>query len=128
MSIIIATYCSKEKIETQEALPAVDLYISERINEVAKIAEEQNLPLYILSGKYGLIHANDLIEHYDHLLDHGDVREHAQLVAQQLEKAGVEKINFFTQTLESDPNVAAYWISIQEAVSATNCEVEFIIV
>ena len=62
----------------------------------------------ILSGKYGLLEANDPIPYYDHLLLSSEVSEHAIRVADQLEALGVKQLIFFTRSLADDENVKPY--------------------
>ncbi len=66
MSIAICTLCSRDKNEEVGLLPARERYVSERIRNVERIANELGVPFYIVSGKFGLLQADELIPYYDH--------------------------------------------------------------
>lgn len=127
MSEIIVTYCSKEKNSTEDTLPAIELYRSDRITSVATIAQLQSVQFYILSGKFGLVHSTDALPYYDQLLKDNNVAEVAKKVADRLQIDNISKINFYTQTLEQDPQLASYWKCIHEATQNADCELEFFI-
>jgi hypothetical protein len=112
---IICTYCSAEKHTVVGNVPAVSRYISKRIDWVAKQAEKDNIPLFIFSGKYGIIPATYLIPYYDHLLTQEEVTGHAQKVASQIREHGITHITFYTRSLQQDPNVAAYINCVTQA-------------
>ena len=112
---ILITYCSAEKQMTSGNVPAISRYISKRIDWVAKEAEKENRPLFILSGRYGIIPAAHPIPYYDHLLTQDEVTAHAQKVASQVREHGITQITFYTRSLQQDPNMAAYINCITEA-------------
>jgi len=64
--LILLTACGKKKEVTPQ--PAWKLYKSARIRYLKRIAEEMNVPFYIVSAKYGLIHSEKIIEPYETLL------------------------------------------------------------
>ena len=72
-----ATYCSALKNYSKKALPAIQLYDSERISKVFELANSQNAKFVILSGKHGLVEAHQQINYYDHLLNQTEVEAHA---------------------------------------------------
>ena len=112
---ILCTYCSAEKQTVVGNVPAISRYISKRIDWVAKQAEKENRPLFILSGRYGIIPAAHPIPHYDHLLTQEEVSAHAHRVASQIREYGVTHITFYTRSLQQDSNVAAYINCITQA-------------
>ena len=62
-----------KKTTQEKAMLAIQLYDSERISKVFKLAKSQNTKFVILSGKYGLVEAHQQINYYDHLLDQTEV-------------------------------------------------------
>ncbi len=112
---ILCTYCSADKQTVVGNVPAISRYISKRIGWVAKQAEKQNIPLFIFSGKYGIIPAAHPIPHYDHLLTQEEVTGHAHKVVSQISEHGITYITFYTRSLQEDPNVATYINCITEA-------------
>ena len=112
---VLCTYCSAEKQTVVGNVPAISRYISKRIDRVAKQAEKENRPLFILSGKYGIIPAAHPIPYYDHLLTQEEVLAHAKNVASQIKEHGITHITFYTRSLQQDPNVAAYINCINQA-------------
>ncbi|MFB0943420.1 MAG: hypothetical protein QMB21_08330, partial [Patiriisocius sp.] len=75
-----ATYCSALKNYSKKALPAIQLYDSERISKVFELATSQNAKFVILSGKYGLVEPHQQINYYDHLLNQTEVEAHANVI------------------------------------------------
>ena len=114
------TYCSAHKIESNLALPAIELYKSKRISHVHQLAQKVNAHFAILSGKYGLLEPNERINYYDHLLTPEEVSEHAKLVAEQISSKKITEIVFYTNDVKEDPNVKAYIDCIAEACAETD--------
>lgn len=119
---ILCTYCSAEKHKQVGNVPAISRYISKRINWVAKQAEKENRPFFILSGKYGIIPATHPIPYYDHLLTQKEVAAHAQKVASQLKEHGITHITFYTRSLQQDPYVAPYINCITQAAELSKID------
>ena len=119
---ILCTYCSAEKQTVVGNVPAISRYISKRIDWVAKQAEKENRPLFILSGRYGIIPAAHPIPHYDHLLTQEEVSAHAHRVASQIKEHGITQITFYTRSLQEDPNVAAYINCITQAAELSKVD------
>jgi hypothetical protein len=112
---VLSTFCSAEKQTVVGNVPAISRYISKRIDWVAEQADKQNRPLFILSGKYGIIPAAHPIPYYDHLLTQQEVTAHAHMVASQIKEHAITHITFYTRSLQQDPNVAAYINCITQA-------------
>ena len=112
---ILSTYCSAEKQTDVGNVPATSRYISKRIDWVAKQSEKENRPLFIFSGKYGIIPATYLIPYYDHLLTKEEVSAHAKKVASQIKEHGITRITFYTRSLQQDPNLAPYINCVTQA-------------
>lgn len=64
--VILVTACSGKKIDKPS--PAMYLYLSTRIGQIRKIAREFNIPLYILSAKYGLVCGYTVIKPYEAIM------------------------------------------------------------
>ena len=110
-----ATYCSALKNYSKKALPAIQLYDSQRISKVFELANSQNAKFVILSGKYGLVEAHRQINYYDHLLNQTEVEAHANVIASQITSKCISEIVFFTNPVETDPNLLPYLRSIKRA-------------
>ena len=89
-------------------MPAIERYESLRITGVYKKASEAGAGFVILSGKYGILDAQQPIAYYDHLLAASEVEKHAALVARQLKEKGITKLVFYTDSILKDPNVKPY--------------------
>jgi hypothetical protein len=122
---ILCTYCSAEKQRVVGNFPAISRYISKRIDWVAKQAEKEDRPFFILSGKYGIIPATHPLPYYDHLLTQEEVSAHAKKVASQMREYSITRITFYTRSLQQDPNVAPYINCIMQA--AENAKVDLVV-
>jgi hypothetical protein len=109
------TYCSAEKNYSKTALPAIDLYKSARISKVFLAAQQVKTKFIILSGKHGIICANEKINYYDHLLLASEVVVHSELIASQIKSKGINEIVFFMKTVEEDENLKPYLDCIESA-------------
>ena len=92
--LAICTYCSAGKHNSETPLPAIDLYKSSRITKVFETAEKSNVTFLILSGKYGLIRANEEIGYYDHLLIPSEVESILIFLPHKLRPREFLKSNF----------------------------------
>ena len=110
-----ATYCSALKNYSNKALPAIQLYDSERISKVYELANSQNVRFVILSGAYGLVEAHEQINYYDHLLNQTEVETHANVIASQIAAKHISEIVFFSNSVETDPNLLPYLKCIMSA-------------
>jgi hypothetical protein len=119
------TYCSKNKNKTYVSRPAYLTYESKRINWLYNKSKIEGYPLLILSGKYGLINANDSIDYYDQLLVEENVTIHASLVEKQLAELTITKIIFFHQPLKTDLNLSNYIDCIDLACKNINIKIYF---
>ena len=113
--LVYLTYCSAQKNFSKKALPAIQLYDSERISKVFELANSQNAKFVILSGKHGLVEAHQQINYYDHLLNQTEVEAHANVIASQITSKCISEIVFFTNPVETDPNLLPYLRSIKRA-------------
>jgi hypothetical protein len=122
-----STYCSALKNYSKKALPAIELYNSERISKVFELAKSQNTKFVILSGKYGLVEPHQQIHYYDHLLNQTEVETHAVVVASQIAAKDMTKMVFFTNPLEKDPNLLPYISSIESACKKANIKLKVLV-
>ena len=113
--LVYLTYCSAQKNFSKKALPAIQLYDSERISKVFELAKSQNANFVILSGKYGLVEAHQQINYYDHLLNQTEVESHAGVMASQIATKDISEIVFFSNSVQTDPNLLPYLRSIKRA-------------
>ena len=67
-NVLILTGCSKNKLNTEQEVPAEELYTGTLFRFVKEYADSINADLYIISAKYGLISRNTLIKTYDKVL------------------------------------------------------------
>lgn len=123
--IAFCTYCSAEKNYRGEPLPAIELYQSARIASIHDKASENGIKFVILSGKYGAIDPDQIIDHYDHLLRESEVEEHADLVASQLKEKNISRIVFFMSPIQNDENIKAYVDCITAACGKLDIPIEF---
>lgn len=114
-NVAVCTYCSAHKSDLPEHMPAIERYQSERIFSINRLASWLNVPFFILSGKFGLISAQEKIPWYDHLLSMEEVHDHVQLVTEQLKELEISDLIFVGESVENDPNLAAYYQCIQSA-------------
>lgn len=119
------TYCSKNKNKTNDPSPAHLVYNSKRIKFLYKKSKIEGHPLLILSGKYGIINANDSIDYYDQLLLEENVKIHASLIQKQLSELTISKIIFFHQPLNTDLNLPNYINCIKLACKNINININF---
>jgi hypothetical protein len=82
--------CSKRKCPVVGRVPALELYDGGPYRVVRKLRRERGLPanlhILILSARYGLIGAEDLIETYDQLMDETRAQELSASVGVQLDE------------------------------------------
>ena len=123
---IHATYCSAEKSNAPGRIPAIERYKSHRIQWVNERAHRQGETFFILSGKHGLIKAEEEIAYYDYLLTSDALKDHIQLLSQQLSSLGIRQVTFFARPTSVDPNVLPYVKCIKEACQMTSCRIDLI--
>ena len=109
------TYCSAEKYYSKKAIPAFELYKSDRISKVIKSANAADAKFIILSGKYGIIGPNEELHYYDHLLLSSEIEVHSDLIASQIKSKNITEIVFFMKSVEKDRNLQPYLDCISKA-------------
>jgi len=73
------TYCSEKKFPVKRAIPK-NLYDSRRIASFIKRCEAAQARYALLSGKYGVVFDNDVIETYNQFLGDASPEEYKTLV------------------------------------------------
>lgn len=114
MSVIVCTICSREKDESEESMPAHKRYRGDHIDSVRAVAEAACRSYYILSGKFGLLKASDLVPCYDFRLTPQDVRRLSFQVSSKLSQDGVTEVVFYTKPTRA-------WMPYQEVMKLA-CE------
>ncbi len=102
------TYCSKDKSTEPSEIPAIQRYLSPRIDHVYSAARELGLGFFILSGEYGLLPPEQPIPWYDHLLKPEEVPNLTNLLTQQIKQYGITRLVYYTQSFARDPHIVPY--------------------
>lgn len=110
-----STYCSKSKSDAPGEIPAIQRYLSARINAVHDAAQRLCLNFFILSGEYGLIPPDYPLPWYDHLLLAGEVPALIPRVTEQIALHNITHLVYFTQPFTLDPYVRPYHAVLVEA-------------
>ncbi len=111
------TYCSKDKSDAPDEIPAIQRYLSARINAVHDAAQRLGLSFFILSGEYGLIPPDQLLPWYDHLLLNTEVPALASRAVEQIARHGVTRLVYFSESFARDPQLVPYHTVLVEACS-----------
>ena len=98
---IISTICSRHKKEDPEFLAAGERYTGIHIEQVKHIANELKLPLYFLSGKYGLISETTPIPYYDYYLEDNTIDALIKVVIGQIHKDNISEVEFYSEDKSS---------------------------
>jgi hypothetical protein len=128
--ILYMTYCSRDKRDDKEDLPAVERYVSDRIRRVRDAAAAAQCYFMILSGSYGFLDAQQKIPYYDHLLTEEEVGDMVQTVQQQLDqyaekhKGAPATLKYFE--VQEDPYVGPYKRVVQLICEHYSIDLEII--
>lgn len=112
MPHIVCSICSRQKSQEAGVLPARQRYLGTHVAAVGLEAQKQGLPFFILSGRFGLVPADEPIPDYDYLLAREAVPELAHRISGQLVRHGVQGIHFYTK---DKPNWSPYLEALQKA-------------
>ena len=123
---VFCTYCSADKRTTPGEIEAVERYKSGRIASLFAAAGAINVPLFILSGKFGLISHAEPIPWYDHLLLPTEVDELSERVQSQIRSHGITGLVYFTVSLAEDTRLVPYHDVMSAACKSTGTQ--FVIV
>ena len=123
---VFCTYCSANKNDAQNKLPAIERYQSARITSVYNAAVSLGVNFLILSGKYGILKPDDQIHYYDHLLKSSKVKGHSLRVAEQLTILGIKDIIFFSKSALEDENINCYINCMELASKKSGVDIKFV--
>ena len=116
------TTCCKEKSNTLLPCPAIERYLDPRIKTVHARSQADSVAFGILSGKYGLLHPNDLIDWYDKKLELPDLPDLLPLLVQQLKNQQVSTIYFFAKSPDVFPEWKPYCLIVEQAAEILEIE------
>ena len=111
---VLCAICSKDKDHAAGLLPAAKRYTSERIKNAVSESQSRGLPLFFLSGEFGLIFQDELIPDYNHKLSETEVEGLVQKVANQIEKHEISELVFLAKK-RTIPGWAPYYRLIELA-------------
>lgn len=120
------TYCSALKSNESIDLPAIDRYVSKRIDKVHELSQNTNSPFKILSGKFGLVGPFQLLPNYDFLLKEEMVNKLSLTITEQLNEMDIDQILYFTNSIAKESNVLPYLECLQ--LAARNSKVALSVV
>jgi hypothetical protein len=112
---ILCSYCSADKNPDSGLLPAIERYRSERLRQLRHRGQALGVPLYILSGRFGLLAAADPIPWYDHLLTAAETEAVSHAVAGRLRELSVTDVEYHTADIVRVPPVRPYLDAIRAA-------------
>jgi len=115
---ILCSYCSADKRRDEVPLPAIERYRSDRLQALWRRSLAEGTPLFVLSGRFGLLAATEPIPWYDHLLPAAEVAALAAEVASRLRALGVTAVEYHTANPAATPAVAPYLATIRAACTA----------
>jgi hypothetical protein len=124
---ILCSYCSAAKREDDGLLPAVERYLSARLCVLWLRGYAQDTPLFILSGEYGLLGAEEPIPWYDHLLRPDEVALLADDVAAKLRELGAEVVEYHTASPAEHPDVQPYSEVISAACATAGASLRVVV-
>ncbi|MEK7068678.1 MAG: DUF6884 domain-containing protein [Patescibacteria group bacterium] len=113
---IVCTICSRVKSEESVVLPAQERYLAPHIAQAKVFAEMLELPYYILSGKFGLVRADEPVPYYDHRLKEDEIDRVAGWVMSRIAQDKITHINFCA---EQKPTWAPYEEILRRACERT---------
>lgn len=117
------TPCCRDKRTEPQPLPAIERYASPRIGYVAEEARRLGRPLLILSGRFGLLDANEPIPWYDGALTERRVPALVPLLVEQLRRVGSRRLVLFARP-RTTPGWEPYHAAIERACAAANIPFE----
>ncbi len=118
---IICTACSKHKRDDEGLMPAKLRYLAPHILLGEQQAKEMGIPFFILSGKYGVISADEEIPNYDYYLTADKADEVADTIAAQLREHKVTEIIFYAEGKDS---WAPYRAALQKGADMAGAKVD----
>jgi hypothetical protein len=125
MKTVACTYCAGPKAQDEGLLPAYRRYHSERIQALQAAATEQ-IPLLILSGRYGLIDADTPIPWYDHLLESRELESFAAKVLKQMTALKLSAVVYHTADASRYPQVLPYLQAMQDVCGRAGVDLQIV--
>ena len=123
---IYCTVCSRKKLETDQSVEAVNLYLSENIRNVYEKSMREGIEFRILSGKFGLLRPDEKIRRYDYLLKDDAVNELKEKIKNQMKSQEIDDITFFAENREEHPNWIPYYNSIIRACNELEIKLKLV--
>jgi len=111
---IYLTICCEKKNKDKGFIEAIDRYNYPRINKVYNKSVGDGIDFRILSGKFGLLKANDKIPWYDNKLSKSSFRKLKEIVKTQLVKEKIKDITFFMRDTRKNPEWKLYFNLVEE--------------
>lgn len=116
--VAICTTCSKRKRRLPaEPIPAAQRYLSRRIALVIEVARRRQVPVLLLSGRYGLISPRRAIPWYDQPLRANEVPDIAKRLERQLRRLALDTLELWARP-PSTPGWRPYHESLRAACAA----------
>lgn len=115
----LCTICCKDKRTDPELLPAIDRYISERIQYVYRESQKSEKPMLIFSGKYGFLSPTDLIPWYDRKLILEAVPNITLVLNEHLRQKAVSRLVFYCHP-KTDVDWYPYHLALERACASQN--------
>ncbi len=109
---IYCTTCCKEKKAITGKIAAIDLYLDQRIHSIYLQSIKDGFDFRILSGKYGLLRATDLIPWYDKKMEKEDIAHLLPIIMKSIERDKIDSIILFAK----DPDLFADWFPYVEVI------------
>ncbi len=121
---ILCTICCKDKRTDPGLVPAIDRYRSGRIAFVNRESRVQGKPMFILSGKFGLLRPEDPIPWYDLKLEINAVPGLVPVIEGQLKEMKVTRITFYSHP-KSDANWYPYHAALEQACQKRDISIHY---
>jgi hypothetical protein len=115
----LCTICCKDKRTDPELLPAIERYISERIQFVYQESLQSGTPMLIFSGKYGLLAPSDMIPWYDRKLILEAVPNITLVLSEHLRQKAVSRLIFYCHP-KTDADWYPYHLALEGACAGQN--------
>lgn len=106
MSTVLVTTCTAAKAEG-DGLSARERYKGPRVAFAAAESQRRGLPLFFLSGRFGLVAATDPVPWYDQALQGEDVASLVPWLLEQLGAFGWDAVVFLARAADT-PGWAPY--------------------
>jgi inosine/xanthosine triphosphatase len=109
---VVVSICSRQKDTDQKPLVAFERYTGSHVRLASEYALVQGLRFFILSGKHGLLHADELVEPYDHRLVAKEVPALGSRITEQLKRHNIGEVRFYTKR---KPTWEPYYAALDQA-------------